>query len=627
MAITSKIIIWNEVLRELGDHPLADTTTVTATQKVLNDSWDHAVEYVLSRRDWNFARRRATLTGTTDTTYPPYTRRYARPTDYLRKVWLKAHADDEFQLPHAEVAAIIYGFELTAQLEYVTDAATVYDPVNWPPQFTRVLVLYLAMLCSPKIGRQGMGEAQVWHQKIGAALQEAERLEAVTTLNVAIDTARNPVIRRAIEVLGQRLDGHGGVRSDVDALRWQINRGWVGFVSAVLEQAPWNFALRRATMTSSASTAFPPYSYRFERPADFLKRVWIREVATDAHEADYAEAGGAFYAFAGTKVIEYISADAAALCPTNWPASFSELVAVYIAAQLAPAGTISSDDQGRPQRSAGPRDGLLQQFAAMLEPARLAEASQHQTKQVPAARRAVFRRAFELMGQQLAGFVATSDLVSRLSWQMNLAWDHSVKSVLALGAWNFATKRALLLNGATGDTNVPTDTILGLGEGYSVAPDGTAVATPTPISGYDYSFALPSDFVHKIWLKASAHHDQECPHQFMGNFVFLDQATAIMEYIANNALTADPANWPPLFLDAVAAHLAQSVAPELAVEIGGGKGGRIVASQMPAKLELMFRGKLSEAKNKDAMQQYPALLPAGSFLRARMGGAYGRRLN
>src|SRR5690606_11176196 len=170
MAVTSKLIVWNEALRELGDHPLSDTTTANKAQKTLNDAWDHAIEYVLSRRDWNFARRRATLTGVSDTAFPPYTYRYARPSDYLRKVWIKASADDQFQIPHAESGAVIYGFAASAAIEYMSDHSDNYDPANWPPQFTRVLVLYLAMLAGPKIGRIGNDDLAGWYQKVEAAL-------------------------------------------------------------------------------------------------------------------------------------------------------------------------------------------------------------------------------------------------------------------------------------------------------------------------------------------------------------------------------------------------------------------------------------------------------------------------
>ena len=589
MVATTKLIVWNEALREIGDHPLTDTTTPNTAQDALNSAWDHAVEYVLSRRDWNFARRRATLTGISDTSHPPYVYRYARPSDYLRKIWVKNAADDEFQIPHAEIAAVIYGHATSALIEYISDHSDNYDPANWPPQFTRVLALYLAMLVAPKLGRVGMDDAKTWYQKIDIALQEAERSEAVTTISADISTDRDAVMRRAIEILGQRLEGAVPVYSDVDALRWQLNRGWETMVKFVLEQAPWNFALRRATLTSTADATYAPYAYRFARPSGFLKRVWIRETATDAHEADYTEAGTYFYGHAGTKVLEYIAADAAAMTAANWPASFAELVATYMAAQLAPAGgSVTTGEDGKERRTPSIRQALMQQFAQMLEVARTAEASQHQSKQVPAARQPVMRRAMEIMGQQLTGFTITNDMLSRMRWQMNLTWDNALEYVLSQGAWNFATKRAVLEGGDDGDANVPTTSLAGVDEGYSVEPASSSTST-VQISGYDYSFPLPEDFVHKIWLKADVAHDAECQHQFMGGYVFVNNDPAVMEYVANDSYTSDPANWPIGFSEAITAYLTLSVAPEMAIEVAGGRGARAVASQQPHKLEQAFR--------------------------------------
>jgi hypothetical protein len=282
-------------------------------------------------------------------------------------------------------------------------------------------------------------------------------------------------------------------------------------------------------------------------------------------------------------------------------------------------GTVTDED-GNARRQSSPKQALQQQFTAQLEAARIAEASQHQTKSIPAARRPVMRRAMEIMGQQLSGFTVTNDTTSRIQWQMNLSWAHSVRSVLAQGAWNFATKRALYEDGATGDENVPTDSLSGVGEGYSVEPDSSTASTTTPISGYDVSFPLPSDFVHKIWLKSTPDNDAECVHQFMGDYVFLNYDSAIMEYVAENSYTTDPANWPPLFLDAVAAHLALSVAPEMALEVSGGRGGKVVATGLPARLDGAFQRMLSQAKNNDAIQQYPTQISPGRFVRARAGG-------
>ncbi len=93
MASTTKLIVYNEVMRELAGHPLANLTNVNTRLSELNGAFDHAVEYMLSKADWGFARRRATLTGVSDSAFPPYTYRYSKQSDYLRKCWLKTAAN------------------------------------------------------------------------------------------------------------------------------------------------------------------------------------------------------------------------------------------------------------------------------------------------------------------------------------------------------------------------------------------------------------------------------------------------------------------------------------------------------------------------------------------------------
>lgn len=627
--MASKLSVWNDALRRLADHPLSDTTTANTRQKALNDSWDAAVEYTLARVDWGFARRRVTLVGVSDTSFPPFTYRYARPSDYLRKCWIKTAAPDEFQIEHAEVATVFYGFAAIAFMEYMSDHADNYDPANWPPQFTRALSLYLALLVGPKIGRAADGDVKALYGELDQALGEAVGQEAVFVISTDIAAARTTTMRRALEFMGAAFAGSTAVQAQADRLRWQWNQTWDQCTKFVLEQAPWSFAIRRATLTgTSDTTGFPPYTYRFARPSGFLKRHWIRLSATDTFEADYAEAGTSIYGYASTLAMEYIAADANALDPTTWPASFIDVMALYLASQSAGLVTVTSDQGGEKQISASKaREGLTQQFAVYLDRARAAEAITFYNKSVAPERLPVMRRALEMMGQSLTGFTLVDEQAAKLRWSMTQTWEHAVKHVLAQGAWNFASKRKVFSDGHEADSVVPAEGGGGIIEGYSLDPDSSTADT-TPIAGYDYGYTLPDDFVHKIWIKADVNNIDECPHQVLGEFIFCNSDPAIMEYVAYSTFVADPTNWPPLFVDAVAAFLALSVAPELAITEGG-KGARVMATGLRDKLEANWQRRLSDAKNKDAIQQYPQQIAPGRFVRARAGGYnYGlRRLN
>ena len=250
MATTSKLIVWNAVLREIGSAALANTTSANTRQYELNATWDHAIENVLAMHDWGFARRRAQLSVVADTSFPPYLYRAAKPSDYLRKCWVKSTAADEFQVDHAEIAAVFYMMDTAGVIEYISDHADNYDPANWPPQFTRCLTLHIAGLVAPKLARAGSGDLGRFNAQMNAALDEARSKESLFLTNVAIAANRQPVFRRALEFLGQQLAGSVSIHAHTDMLRWHMNRAFTHATRYVLEMGAWNFATKRVAFTS-----------------------------------------------------------------------------------------------------------------------------------------------------------------------------------------------------------------------------------------------------------------------------------------------------------------------------------------------------------------------------------------
>lgn len=620
MAATSRLTVYNEALREIGALPLGDTTTPDPRLLALAGAWDHAVEYTIGRLDWNFARRRATLAGIADVTYPPFTYRYARPAGYLRKCWIKAAPADEFQIDHTESGLLIYGFLPAAVVEFMSDDATNADPASWPPQFTRCMALYLALLVAPKIGRAGDDDtAKALWQKLSGALEEASGQEVAFSTNKQIAADRLPVMRRSLEMIGHVLTGSTMTQSQTDYLRWAMDRTWSDCVEFVLAQAPWNFATRRVILNGAADTSFPPYTFRYARPTNYIRRSWLKTAATDTFEADFGEFGNLFRGYAASLVLEYTARDSTALSPTSWTPQFREAIACYLAMQVAGRVTMSNGEGGDVQATASKaRDELGKQFQAYLEAARAIDVTTFSDKNVPSERLPVMRRAIEFIGQALAGFGMNDEIVGRLRWAMTQSWDHSVRSCLEQGAWNFASKRALFAVGNAGSETVPLTEIAGISDGYSVIPeDGDA---PADFTGFLYGYPLPTDFRHKLWFKSSAHDEHEARHQIIRDHIFTDCDAAAMEYVAEDEWTTAPGNWPATFLDVVAAHLAASVALELTATLGERGAVKITATQMKDRLDALYQRRLSDARNKDAIQQQAKRIPMGSFARARFGG-------
>lgn len=412
MASTTKLSVWNGALREIAGAPLADTTTVNAVQRILNDAWDHAVEYVLATYDWGFSRRRATLSTASDTGFPPYTYRATKPSDYLRKCWIKTNAYDEYQVDHAEIAASFYMNETTALIEYVSDHSDNYNPANWPPHFTRVLTLHLAAQIAPKVARAGSDDLGRLNGQLGEAIARAKEQEAVFLTNESILVARQPVMRRALEFMGQVSSGSVGLHAQADQLRWQMNRAWEHCLKHLLEQAAWNFATRRAIMTdgtaivpgstltevtegyvvspatdtTSSDVSASEFEYGFTLPDDFVHKIWIKGDANHDYECPHQFIGRNVFANLEPVVMEYVAYDDDSKDPTYWSASFTEALAAYLALTVTPELLLVEGTKSTKVVANDIRRALEVNFARKLSDAKLRDAIQQFPKSPPPGR-------------------------------------------------------------------------------------------------------------------------------------------------------------------------------------------------------------------------------------------------
>lgn len=413
---TDKLFVWNAALREIGSAPLANTTDANTRQFELNAAWTHAVDNVLAMEDWGFARRRSALTGTSDTSFPPYVYRFSKPTDYLRKCWVKTSASDEAQIDHAEIAAVFYGMQSTALLEYVSDTADNYDPANWPPHFIRVVTLHIASLVSGKLARAGAGDIGMLDGKLQSALQIARDQEAVFLTNVAIPSNRLPVMRRALEFIGQQLAGSVAIHAHTDMLRWHMNRSWDHALKYVLEQGAWNFASRRIMLSGGSETVpggetlddiiegysvgpatetesdelspdVAGWSYGYLLPDGFLHKIWIRADANHDLECRHQFMSNAVYTSVQPVILEYVALDADSTNPENWTANFLEVVAAYLALLVVPSIKVEAGPKGAPAIKVNEmREKLERAYLAKLSDAKLRDAIQQEPKRPPPGR-------------------------------------------------------------------------------------------------------------------------------------------------------------------------------------------------------------------------------------------------
>lgn len=155
---------------------------------------------------------------------------------------------------------------------------------------------------------------------------------------------------------------------------------------------------------------------------------------------------------------------------------------------------------------------------------------------------------------------------------INLLFDSSRDAVLRLHPWNFAVGRQVL-----------------------------AQKVETPPFGYARIFALPSDYLRLLRLN-----DGKDDYRIEADGLLSDVSTAQLRYVKR---VTDTARFDPLFVQALAAHLAA----EGAMAITN-------SQSIKAQAQQEFREKLQEARSVDGIENFPEVMFATTFLEVFVGG-------
>lgn len=156
-----------------------------------------------------------------------------------------------------------------------------------------------------------------------------------------------------------------------------LDDAWAnGAVRYCLEQGQWNFAIRSSKITNTPSVS-PPFgfTYAFEKPADCvtLTQVCVDEAYTTPL-LSYIEEAGFWYADVPDIYIGYVSDDVLyGNDMSNWPESFVQVVASYLASKSAMRITQSKQS----------KDDAKAEYLRNLANAKSKDAMQQPTKFLP----------------------------------------------------------------------------------------------------------------------------------------------------------------------------------------------------------------------------------------------------
>lgn len=141
--------------------------------------------------------------------------------------------------------------------------------------------------------------------------------------------------------------------------------------------------------------------------------------------------------------------------------------------------------------------------------------------------------------------------------QVRTHFDLARDSLLRQHAWNFAVKRASLVQSST-----------------------------TPVSGYAKAYLLPSDFLRPLAVNDTDAWEPSDRYSVENGLLLCEEGTAVLRYVAR---IDDASQWDALFTQAMTLELASRIATTLAQ-----------APQMAAELANKARYAVGEAMKMDA---------------------------
>jgi hypothetical protein len=152
------------------------------------------------------------------------------------------------------------------------------------------------------------------------------------------------------------------------------------------------------------------------------------------------------------------------------------------------------------------------------------------------------------------------------------------------------------------------DTVTSIADGsgsFSASYDWRISVQLNPLSGYDYLYDLPSDFLRMITVCGSDWDADSIPYELTDRKLACDSTTAYITYIRQET-TVD--NFDPLFMDVLAWRLAR----DLAIS---------VTASAPLRREMgeEYKRAVRQAMAVDAIEDFPEQFPADSWITARGG--------
>jgi hypothetical protein len=149
----SKLGIFNEALRAIGDLRLASLTEDVEARYVFDDAWEDVVEFVFTEGLWNFATMTATIEADPgQTPIPGFSFVFNKPTNWVRTITISPNSLFTDEAVYRDENDRIYANWDELYIRYISNAKAIDAEVpNWPTGFSSAVAAYLAKECAQRI--------------------------------------------------------------------------------------------------------------------------------------------------------------------------------------------------------------------------------------------------------------------------------------------------------------------------------------------------------------------------------------------------------------------------------------------------------------------------------------------
>lgn len=160
--MATKLSIYNEALRAIGDLRLSTATEDTEARYVLDDAWSDCVEFVFTEGLWNFATKTEQITAdTAGTSIPGFTFVFDKPANWLRTITISNNSLFTDEAVYRDEGGKIYANFDTLYIRFISSAMSDETEIaSWPPTFSRLVAACLARECAERLsGSSSKAEA------------------------------------------------------------------------------------------------------------------------------------------------------------------------------------------------------------------------------------------------------------------------------------------------------------------------------------------------------------------------------------------------------------------------------------------------------------------------------------